>query len=382
MAVCKSIGEVNEDALFNQSFGQLGVQHKQCFHDPYGLKSAYKIDYRTPEVNQHVVKSMRGMKAQLTTAGGAGTAGYAMIPVFVDPLIIDQTRKYTPLTELVPRVANRGMYADYNNITAKGGAFTAAEGAALNETDTTYDRFSTAIKFLYAVGAVTGQTNVAQPGYELQGFTPTGGATGPFQNQMAPNAKQQKILEKTREIKELEENLIVNGNATTSGISGNPNGTEYNGIVTLMSTTNTVAKGTTDLQLSDVTKAARYAYDDGGRPNLGVASSAAYEDLQNLIIGKFGYLKSEKEVFWGVTALVMRTIVGEIPVIPSMYLSNTSGSKAIYFLDMTVVEMRVLQDLTYFDLAKTNDTDRFALKMYEALIIRNTAFCASITAIK
>ena len=40
-----------------------------------------------------------------------------------------------------------------------------------------------------------------------------------------------------REIKELEENLIVNGNATTSAIAGNPNGTEYNGIVQTMAYT-------------------------------------------------------------------------------------------------------------------------------------------------
>jgi hypothetical protein len=74
-------------------------------------------------------------------------------------------------------------------------------------------------------------------------------------------------------------------------------------------------------------------------------------------------------------------MVGDIPIVPSMFMSNVSGSKAIYFLDMQVVEMRVLQDLTYFDLAKTNDSDRFALKMYETLIIRNTAFCASVTEI-
>ena len=67
--------------------------------------------------------------------------------------------------------------------------------------------------------------------------------------------------------------------------------------------------------------------------------------------------------------------------IPSMYLSNTSGSKAIYFLDMSVVEMRVLQDVTYEELAKTNDSEKFMLKVYEALIIKNTAFCSSITEI-
>ena len=64
-----------------------------------------------------------------------------------------------------------------------------------------------------------------------------------------------------------------------------------------------------------------------------------------------------------------------------MYLSNASGSKAIYFLDSTVVELRVLQDMTYEPLAKTNDSEKFMLKIYEALIIKATGFCSSITEI-
>ena len=39
------------------------------------------------------------------------------------------------------------------------------------------------------------------------------------------------------------------------------------------------------------------------------------------------------------------------------------------------------QDLTFERLAKTNDSEKFMLKIYEALIIRNTAFCSSITEI-
>ena len=74
-------------------------------------------------------------------------------------------------------------------------------------------------------------------------------------------------------------------------------------------------------------------------------------------------------------------MVGPITVIPSQFMSNSSGSKAIYFLDMSVVEMRVLQDLTYTELAPTNDSKKFYLKVYEALIIRNTGFCSSVTEI-
>jgi len=167
------------------------------------------------------------MKALSTTSGGAGTAGYAMIPVYVDPRVVDQTRKETPLVELIPRVANQGMYADYNSITAKGGGFYCCRRMLLCLKQTqTYDRASTAIKFLYAVGRITGPTQAAMPSYMLEGFQPQGGGLGnsAFSNVGAPNAKQQEVLIKARELRELEEDLIVNGDASTTT-------TEFSGIV-------------------------------------------------------------------------------------------------------------------------------------------------------
>jgi hypothetical protein len=368
MAETKSLGNVAVGSAYESSFGN--IPNKTLYQDPYGLKSGVGLDHRD-FFNE---KLSIGLKAHGTTSGGSGTAGYAMIPIYVDPKVIDTTRKYTPLVELIPRVTNQGMYADYNIVSAKGGAFTAAEDATLTETDTTYDRSSTAIKFLYAVGRVTGPSIAAQPSYMLAGMQPGSGATGPFSDNGAPNSKQMEVLIKTREMRELQENLIVNGNAGSDA-------TQYSGIVTLMSTTNTVAKGTTAMSLDDVHTAVQYAFDDGGRPNLAVASSGVYTDLLKLLTQKIGYMKAEAQVFWGFTTIVLHTMVGSIPVIPSMYLSNVSGSKAIYFLDMSVVEMRVLQDLTYFELAKTNDSEKFALKIYEALIIKNTSFCSSITGI-
>jgi len=369
MANTKSIGDgFSVGGAYAQSFGNL--PDKTCYQDAAGLKAGASIDMRENVKSAFSI----GLKAHGVTSGDAGTAGYAMVPVFVDPRVIDQTRKYTPIVELIPRVTNQGMYADYNIITAKGGGFTALEDAALAETNTTYDRASTAIKFLYAVGRVTGPSIAAQPSYVLAGMMPGSGASGPFSDQGAPNSKQMEVLVKTREIRELQENLIVNGSASTDA-------TQYSGIVTLMSTTNTVAKSTTAISLDDCQKAVRYAFDDGGRPNLAICSSGVYEDLLALLTQKIGYLKAEAQVFWGFTTIVLHTMVGAIPVIPSMYLSNVSASKAIYFLDMSVVEMRVLQDLTYFELAKTNDSEKFALKIYEALIIKNTSFCSSVTGI-
>ena len=373
MAECKSMeGAMSISSAYATSFGAL----------PSGtvyMKAMEGIDLR-PKLNE---VAQVGMKA--LTAGGnlyastthySGTAGSipSMVPIYVDPRVVDTTRKFTPFVELVPRVTNMGLTADYNQITGKGGGFVAAEDAVLVETNTTYTRQSTPIKYLYAVGRVTGQAVAAIPSYILQGMVPQGGATGGFNDMTGTNAKQMEILVKTREMRELEENLIIGGDAGTY-----PN--QFSGIVTLMSTTNTVAKGTTAMTLADINTAIQYAFDHSGRPNLAVCSSGVYTDLLGLLTAKIGYLQPTQQVFWGFSTIVLNTMVGQIPVIPSQYMSNVSGSKAIYFLDMSVVEMRVLQDLTYEELAKTNDSEKFMLKLYETFIIKNTSFCSSITGI-
>jgi len=366
----------NGGGAFNGMFGlgSFGLQHKQVYQDPQGFGYGWQLDAR--EEIKAVVDGYMEQKALDSQAGGAGTAGYAMVPVYVDPRVIDTTRKFTPLVELIPRVANMGTTADYNQLTAKGSAAFEAENTAKTAADDTYDRQSTSIKYGYAVGSVTGPAIAAMPAYTMQGFTPTGtglGGGSTFGAQAAPNAKQLEVLVKTRALRELQENTIINGNTST-------NAYEYNGIVQLMSSTNTVDKNTSALELSDIKTAVRYAFDDGGRPNLAVCSSSVYTDIEALMMDQLRFVPQQK-LSWGFETLSIRTMVGDIPVIPSMYLSNTSGSKAIYFLDMSVVEERVLQDLTYAELAKTADADWFMLKVYEALIIKNTAFCSSVTEI-
>jgi len=352
---------------YSQSFGNLPHGTKYVDFDVKSLNEAkYNIDLRS---NLGEAAKM-GMKALSTSAGGLGTAGYAMVPIFVDPRVVDLTRKFTPLVEIMPRVTNQGMTADYNQLTAKGGAVTAVEDAPLSEADDTYDRQSTAIKFIYSVGRVTGPAIAAMPSWILQGLNPSGGAgagEGSFSDAGTTNAKQIEVLVKTRAIREKEESLIVNGSASTDA-------TQFSGIVTLQSTVNKVDKNTTAMTLDDINTAIQYSFDDGGRPNLAVCASAVYTDLLGLLTAKIGYMQPVQQVFWGFSTIVLNTMVGQIPVIPSMYLSNTTAEKAIYFLDMSVWEMRVLQDLTYQDLAKTNDSEKFMLKIYEALICKNTAF--------
>ena len=173
-------------------------------------------------------------------------------------------------------------------------------------------------------------------------------------------------------MKEKEESLIVNGDASSDS-------TQFSGIVKLQATTNVLDLSSAAMTWDDVETAIRYAFDDGGRPKLAVASSAVVSDLRKIMIDTFRYtpesLAGTSGLPFGVPPmLILQTMVGPVPVIPSMYLSNTSGAKQIYFLDTDFIEMRVLQDMTYEELAHTNDSSKFMLKIYECLIMRATTF--------
>jgi hypothetical protein len=323
------------------------------------------------------LRSQAGFKATTPTQGGAGTAGYAMIPIYLSPMVVDETRKRTPLVELIARVTNLGLTADYNNITAKGAGFTAKEDAAFGETDDTMDRNSVAIKYLYSVGRVLGQALAGQPAFVLEGFQGTGSGLGgsAFGNASAPNANQLRILTAARALKELEESLIVNGDASTDS-------TEFSGIVKQQGTENVKDLDGAALTYDDIEEAVQYSFDDGGIIKLAIGSSAAVRDVRKIILDTFRY--SPSDIPGGVlpfgvpSAVLLQTMVGPVPLIPSMYLSNTSGAKQIYFLDTDYIEMRVLQDMTYEKLAKTNDSDKFFLKIYECLVMKNPAFNAFI----
>ncbi len=318
------------------------------------------------------------VKALETTSGTGGGTIQTLIPIFIDPRIVDISRKQTPLVELFPRVTNPGIVASYVRVTAKSFATTALEDAALAAGDATRVQVNKTIKYLYAIGRVTGPAQQAIPGYTLEGFNPSGSGLGgnAFGNASAPNALQQETLLAARSLKELEENLIVNGNATTSVGSG-PDGSEFDGFVALQSTTNQRDIEGEPLTWDDIEESVNDAYVDGGQPNLGIASPNALIQLRAIMIDSYRIRPGDQatELSFGITAkVVVETIVGDIPIIPSRFLSNTALGRSIYFLDMDYIEMRVLLDMSFEELAKTNDSRKFMLKIYEVLIMRAPEF--------
>ena len=266
MVDVKSVG-----TTYGQAFGNFP---DQWAYSP-GMNRQYQINAKSVnpvDVEKHgdgwrgVFQESRKAqtKALTTTDGSGGATTQALIPVFIDPRIVDISRKETPLTELVPRVSNQGIVAAYVRVTAKGAATTAAEDGPLTESNSTRVQENKTIKYLYAVGRVTGPAEQAIPAFTLGGFTPTGSGLGgsPFADEAAPNAMQQEVMLQARALKELEENLIINGNSTTSAGPG-PNGTEFDGIVTQQGTTNKNDMNGDDMTRDDVEKRKGVTFPNG-----------------------------------------------------------------------------------------------------------------------
>ncbi len=321
------------------------------------------------------------LKATTSTSGGAGTAGYAMSPIYVDNVLVDRTRKFTPFKNKLRRVTNQGRTADFNVITSKGGAFFAVEDANLTETNTTYSRQSVPIKYEYAVGRVTGQALAAIPGYTLVGsdIQGDGNSSANIISQFSQNIKQTEVFLKMRELAEMEEAVLINGNKSTSAYSINADGTEFDGLVQTMSTTNTYDATGLTLTEDMINTAIQYAFDNSGRPDIALCDSATFRDIQGILSEKKIIQNSMKVTEYGTVAITWLGMTGAIEIYPSQYLSNSSGSKSIYFIDTSVWEIRTLQEPTYMEFGITNDSQKFAVKQYITVICRAPTFNSSIT---
>ena len=361
----------NVNNAYAQSFGYLedGTTYVNRFDD-IDMREDFKAIY---ERGRERVEA----KALSSTSGGAGTAGYALVPISVDNRLVDYSRKYTPLVELIPRVSNQGHNFDFNVITAKGAAYTQLEDGAIAEKDDTEDRKNIPIKRLYTTGRVTGFMQAGMPSYMLEGFQAQGpGLAGSnFSGAGAGNAIQKEVLTKARALKEGEENLILNGNATTSAVAGNPNGTEFDGIITQQSNTN--ENDVSGLMTWDgIEDTVQLAFDDGGRPNVAVMGSSAMGDLRKIMRDQFRWAGGNAgTVNYGIpSAINIETMVGPTVAIPSMFMTNVTTDKQAFFLDMNFIETRVLQDTTYEELAKNNDSRKFMIKEYIAVASRAPSF--------
>ena len=257
------------------------------------------------------------------------------------------------------RVSNLGRSANYNKITALSSADWKAEDADLPESEDTYVRAQEMIKFGYAVGRVTGPAMAAMDAYA--------------------DAKALEVTNKTVSLRLQEEETIIRGEALATASDADiyvADAQGFDGLIKII-TTNDVDASAAKLSSDMLRSAVRLAREAGGNPNLILVQS---KDVQNWKGGLTDYVVYNTQQI-GTLEYGFQNIVHEgIPILEMpINMPTTVDKRVALILDMRMVELRVLQDVMMQDLAQTNDSSKFMVKIYETLINKAEQFCSKIT---
>jgi hypothetical protein len=249
----------------------------------------------------------------------------------------------------------------------------------LTEQNDSYIRKTVAVKILASVGRVTEfMTEASRPYLSAGGYV---------------DALSLDVRAKTLALRRLQEAMILLGDGAADWTEPVNSSTvtgaySYNGLYQLISNANSNNLGgsstyATDmaaaaLSIADIRTAIRSPRTRGGEPNLMVCDYATYDQIKALIQDQLRYV-STQTIAWGITTLSFEGI----PIIASRFLSTTAGTgantvytgRSLFVLDTNVVEMRVLRDVTYEELAQTNLSKKFVLSVFETLVVKAPQFC-------
>ncbi len=184
------------------------------------------------------------------------------------------------------------------------------------------------------------------------------------------NAMQLDLAAKTQSLKELEEDTIINGDLTTYS-------TEFDGLITSITTTATAISDYVTLADIDTTLATDF--NNRGMITLAVTDAATHFYIKSLLRQ---YQRQPAPPAEGLPFGIPGTFMYDtVNFIKSQFMPTSTGSRRILFLDMRYVYMAVLQDVTYEELAKTNDSNKYFLKVYEALVLTYEGAMSQLTTI-
>jgi hypothetical protein len=307
---------------------------------------------RSKEIFQKTLETRKAMginKASIDSqTGGAGTAGTALVPVYPDPNIVDRTPKQTPLRNMTPRRAVRGLTYDYIPLTAKGGANWRAEGGAISEDTDTYDRVSVPIKFLYAKGLISGPVIAGMRGF----IDPT----------------QLDLGVKTTSIYEAEEDALINGDSSTNPL-------EPNGLIQSI-TTNTTNRSGGSPTLPLIRAELATTFNAKGYPTVAITDATTHNYVKGLLLDVQRNAQlvnpSTETLGFGIPDAFS---FDQLMFIKDIFMPTTAAAKRILFLDMRYIFFAVLQDLTYEE--KYTDQDGYVYILKEYLTVVNTFESAS-----
>ncbi|MFA7142694.1 MAG: DUF5309 family protein [Candidatus Dojkabacteria bacterium] len=334
-------GAVDTEGVYKFSFGD--TPHETMYSGP--LEAGQDCFPEMPEVIKTWQERTFGTVQKASNVGAAsGSAGYVPMPLAYDSGVIDITRRFTPIKALIPKVTNLGLTANYFRITAREDGTWGKEDPALEEADDTSKLESEVIRYCRITGRVTG---VAQ----------SGGAH--FANTM-----RREMMNKTQSLNETIEDTLLNGNNNTNPYQ--PNGLRV--LVGTDSAANTENLSGADPTMEDIDDMVNKCFIDKGAPNLLITDPFTASKLKRQIMQTVRYTDPYTTVAWGLKALSVNTVVGEIPLIVSQFMPTTASAREILVLNTRFLEQRVLQDITFERLAKTSDSEKFMLKVYMTLI--------------
>lgn len=339
-------GGINAEQAFEQSFGASGIQDGEMYYDGgFGLDKRQEM----MEMIQKAPSFVAGA-SDSTGTGGAGTASSAFSPVYVDPDVVDLTRKQTPLVELIPRRAVKGKTVDFNQLTTKAGAKWKLEDASMDEDVDTYDRQSKQIKFAYAVGRITGPAIMTSRHFiDIRALD---------------------VRVKTIEVRELEEQTILNGDVSSFS-------TEYDGMINAISN-NSRSLSSAEITLGDIRTENDTIFNDSGNNNLNVMQATTHSYMKGLLMDFQRYVDKSTDLPFGISGAFS---IDGVNHIKSRFLTGSDGSREMLMLTRESWEMGVLLDATFEELAQTNDSQKFMIKLYEVLVNKADKFNSQLTSV-
>lgn len=333
-----SVGE-NFDAAFDASVVKISRDddggESLEYYNPMKRKNLSSQVYRAKAEKSALAKASID-----TQTGGAGTAGTALIPIYPDPKFVDRTIRETPLRNMIPRRAVRGLTYDYIPKTSQAAAVFAYENATIADQVDVYDRVSVGIKFLYAKGRVSGPSIDAMRGF----VDPT----------------QLDLASKTKAIREAEEEAIINGDAST-----NPE--EFTGLITGI-TTNTTNMSGNYVELADLRSEMTTTFNANGDVTVAVTDKATHNYIKGLLLDIQRNVENPSMDMMGFGIPGAFDFDG-VMFIADKFMPTGASSKRILFLDMRYIFMAVLREMTYEEKYDESDRYPFLLKEYLTLVL-------------
>ena len=326
--------DINAEVAFDSFFAKAGIGVDQEYYTGFNASESLTTAKESivPMYKELIAKASPSMDS---STGGTYT-GYTIFPPFLDPIIVDRTIRQTPLVFMLPRRAVRGRSIVYSILSAKGGASFKLEDAPQNVDTNTRSTGTATIKFLYAVGRMTGVAIASQTIFNMQS---------------------EEIRVTTASMNEALENSIINGT------SADANG--FGGLIDAIST-NTETNSGAEITLADIRDDLNTSFEANGMINLIVTDGRTHNYIKGLLQD---YMRNTEQPTTDMKFGIPDAFYFDgVLFIRDRYMPTTAASRRVLYLDTRYIYLAVLQEMTMEELAKVNDSRKFMIKWYGTMV--------------